>query len=281
MTQQSHCWAYTLRKPELKECINYLQNSPPQINHGFLWYVLANCNSLFVLTPNFLYSVYTEIRLGGAGEEAAMVSLLSASSGSGEVRGTSWEFFWACWCPGNAGTLNSLWIAPFLLSRVKALPNLYIKGFVWLWIQLSLQFSHLVNVTLGFVFFLRHLFIHFFLTVLGPHCCVGLFSGCSQWGRSPVVEHGLLIVVLLLSQSTGSRHSASVVVVCDFSSCGLRAPELGLLSCGSLAWMLCGTWDLPGPGIEPVSLAFQGGFLTTGLPGKFCTLAVLALIYMR
>ena len=46
------------------------------------------CNSLFSPTPNFLYSVYTEIRLGGAGEEAAMVSLLSASSGNGEVRGT-------------------------------------------------------------------------------------------------------------------------------------------------------------------------------------------------
>ena len=49
-----------------------------------------------------------------------------------EVRGISWGFFRACWCPGNAGTLNSLWIAPFLLSGVKAPPNLYIKGFVWL-----------------------------------------------------------------------------------------------------------------------------------------------------
>ena len=27
-------------------------------------------------------------------------------------------------------------------------------------------------------------------------------------------------------------------------------------------------WDLPEPGIEPVSLALQGRFLTTGLPGK-------------
>ena len=27
-------------------------------------------------------------------------------------------------------------------------------------------------------------------------------------------------------------------------------------------------WDLPGPGIEPVILALQGGFLTTGPPGK-------------
>ena len=89
------------------------------------------CNSLFAPTLNFLYSIYTEIRLGGAGEEAAMASLLSASSSS-EVRGISWGFFRACWCPGNAGTLNSLWIAPFLLSGVKAPPNLYIKGFVWL-----------------------------------------------------------------------------------------------------------------------------------------------------
>ena len=27
-------------------------------------------------------------------------------------------------------------------------------------------------------------------------------------------------------------------------------------------------WDLPGPGIEPVSPAFAGGFLTTAPPGK-------------
>ena len=27
-------------------------------------------------------------------------------------------------------------------------------------------------------------------------------------------------------------------------------------------------WDLPEPEIEPVSLALQGGFLTTGSPGK-------------
>ena len=27
-------------------------------------------------------------------------------------------------------------------------------------------------------------------------------------------------------------------------------------------------WDLPGPGIKPETPALQGGFLTTGLPGK-------------
>ena len=27
-------------------------------------------------------------------------------------------------------------------------------------------------------------------------------------------------------------------------------------------------WDLPGPGLEPVSLALAGGFLTTAPPGE-------------
>ena len=27
-------------------------------------------------------------------------------------------------------------------------------------------------------------------------------------------------------------------------------------------------WYLPGPGIKPMPLALQGGFLTPGLPGK-------------
>ena len=28
-------------------------------------------------------------------------------------------------------------------------------------------------------------------------------------------------------------------------------------------------WDLPGPGLEPISPALAGGFLTTAPPGKF------------
>ena len=32
--------------------------------------------------------------------------------------------------------------------------------------------------------------------------------------------------------------------------------------------MLCSMWDLPGPGIEPVSPALAGGCFTTGPPGK-------------
>ena len=32
--------------------------------------------------------------------------------------------------------------------------------------------------------------------------------------------------------------------------------------------LLCGTWDLPGPRLEPMSPALAGGFLTTVPPGK-------------
>lgn len=33
-------------------------------------------------------------------------------------------------------------------------------------------------------------------------------------------------------------------------------------------WVLCDTWGLPGPGIEPTAPARAGSFFTTGPPGK-------------
>ena len=56
------------------------------------------------------------------------------------------------------------------------------------------------------------------------------------------------------------------------SSCGSRALEHRLSSCGTRAQMLRGMWDLPGPGLEPASPALAGGFLTTAPPGKTLTL---------
>ena len=41
-----------------------------------------------------------------------------------------------------------------------------------------------------------------------------------------------------------------------------------LSSCGTRAQLLWGMWDLPEPGIEPVTSALTGRFLTTGLPGN-------------
>ena len=48
---------------------------------------------------------------------------------------------------------------------------------------------------------------------------------------------------------------ASVVVARGLSSCGSRALERRLSSCGARAQLLCGMWDLPRPGLKPVSLA--------------------------
>ena len=50
--------------------------------------------------------------------------------------------------------------------------------------------------------------------------------------------------------------AGSVVVARGFSSCGTRA------------YLLCDMWDLPGPGLEPVSPALAGRSLTTVSPGK-------------
>ena len=61
---------------------------------------------------------------------------------------------------------------------------------------------------------------------------------------------------------------ASVVVVRGLGRCSLRVLERRLSSCGAQAQLLRGMWDLPGPGIEPVSPALAGGFLTTAPPGK-------------
>ena len=41
-----------------------------------------------------------------------------------------------------------------------------------------------------------------------------------------------------------------------------------LSNCGSRAWLLRGIWDLPRPGLEPVSPALAGRFSTTVPPGK-------------
>ena len=66
--------------------------------------------------------------------------------------------------------------------------------------------------------------------------------------------------------SCGTR--ASVVVAHGLSSCGTRALECRLSSCGAWAQVLCGMWDPPRPGIEPMSPTLAGGFLTTAPPGK-------------
>ena len=82
-------------------------------------------------------------------------------------------------------------------------------------------------------------------SVRASHC--GGFSCCQAW-------------------ALGVR--ASVVATRGLSSCGSRALECRLSSCGTWAQLLLGMWDLLGPGLEPMSPALAGRFLTTAPPGK-------------
>ena len=104
------------------------------------------------------------------------------------------------------------------------------------------------------------LFIYFWL-----HWVCGTARGlplvAASRGSSSLRCAGFSLRWLLLLQSMGSRHTG-------FSSCGSQAVESRLSSCGSRAELLCGMWDLPGPGLEPVSPALEGRFLTTAPPGK-------------
>ena len=68
------------------------------------------------------------------------------------------------------------------------------------------------------------------------------------------------------ARALGAR--ASVVVAHGLNSCGSQALERSLSSCGAQAQLLCGMWDLPRPGLKPVSPALAGGFLTTVPPGN-------------
>ena len=53
-----------------------------------------------------------------------------------------------------------------------------------------------------------------------------------------------------------------------FSSWAVWALECGLNCYGAQALSLCGMWDLPGSGMEPVFPVLAGGFITTEPPGK-------------
>ena len=88
-----------------------------------------------------------------------------------------------------------------------------------------------------------------FLAALGLRCCTRAFSSCGERGLLFVTVRRLLIVVVSLVGDHGFQ-------ACRLSSCGLQAQ------------LLRSVWDLPGPGLEPVSPALAGRFLTTAPLGS-------------
>ena len=93
------------------------------------------------------------------------------------------------------------------------------------------------------------LFIYLFMPVLGLRFCARAFSSCSKWGPLFIAVRGPLTI----AASLFAEH---------------RLQTRRLSSCGSRAQLLCGMWDLPRPGLEPVSPALAGRFSTTVPPGK-------------
>ena len=107
------------------------------------------------------------------------------------------------------------------------------------------------------------LFIYLFIygCVGSSLLCTGFLLVAVSRGYSLLWCTGFALQWLLLLWSMGSRRTG-------FSSCGSRAQECRLSSCDARAQLLRGLWDLPRPGLKPVSPALAGGFLTTAPPGK-------------
>ena len=97
--------------------------------------------------------------------------------------------------------------------------------------------------------FLFLIFIYLFMAVLGLRFCARAFSSCGKWGP-------LFIAVRRPLTITASPVAEHRLQTCRLSNCGSRAQ------------LLCGMWDLPRPGLEPVSPALAGRLSTTVPPGK-------------
>ena len=76
------------------------------------------------------------------------------------------------------------------------------------------------------------------MAVLGLCFCARAFSSCGKWGPLFITVRGPLTI------------AASLVVEHRLQMCRLS-------NCGSQAQLLHGMWDLPRPGLEPVSLHWQ------------------------
>lgn len=92
-----------------------------------------------------------------------------------------------------------------------------------------------------------------------------LFSSC--------IELGLLVVHRLRYSgfscwSPVLGHLCSVVAACGLSSCSSWALEHKLCSCSTQASLLHSMWDLPRPGIEPVSPTLVAYSLTLSPQGS-------------
>ena len=87
------------------------------------------------------------------------------------------------------------------------------------------------------------------MAVLGPRLRARAFSNCGKWRPLFIAVRGPPTI----AASSVAEH---------------RLQTHRLSNCGSRAQSLHGMWDLPRPGLEPVSPAPAGRLPTTAPPGK-------------
>ena len=76
------------------------------------------------------------------------------------------------------------------------------------------------------------------MAVLGLRFCARVFSSCGKWGPLFIAVHGPLTIAASLAAEHGLQTRR-------LSNCGLQAESLRSM------------WDLPKPGLEPVSPHWQ------------------------
>ena len=122
--------------------------------------------------------------------------------------------------------LNYLYILDINLLLVICISNVFFQYAAFL---LTLFLKNLL-----FIYYL-------FLAVLGLRFCARAFSSRGKQGPLFIAMHGPLTI----TASPVAEH---------------RLQTRRLSSCGSQAQLLRGMWDLPRPGLEPVSPALAGRF---------------------
>ena len=110
-----------------------------------------------------------------------------------------------------------------------------------------IAFLKFIAITMIFLFFFFKL-INLFMAVLGLRFCTRASLVAASGGHS-----SSRCMDLSLSWPLVAEH-------------WLQTRRLS--SCGSRAQLVRGMWDLPRPGLEPVSPALAGRFSTTAPPGK-------------
>ena len=144
-------------------------------------------------------------------------------------------------------------VTPLLRSTISKLTQIILFSFLNPWFQHEVPYT-LFLLTLQaspycFFFFFNLFIFILFLTVLGLRFCARALSSCGKRGPLFIAVRGLLTA------------AASPVA-------GHRLQTRRLSSCGSRAQPLRSMWDLPRPGLEPVSPTLAGRFSTTAPPGK-------------